>query len=200
MNKEKTTKLWDFFLEKIEPDFKETMGYGKEEIEKIGIQTFFEKMGWSEEEHLESYKTDRLHIIPCVECHQHFAVYEEDLGLCEECQELYDINAVFSLYQEMAEREGAPSAMQVFSAFYASPEFRAEFSTNISDDTIEYALVRKHPQDNSEAGWKTLPMSELVSWMSKHPEGQYKLIRHDGNEHKNKAGISIFDARTLYTV
>lgn len=132
--------LWNIFVEKYEPDFKQYLGYGKEEIEQIGIDLFFETMGWDKEEQMTSYKTDRMHIMPCIECKQHFAVYEEDYGLCEHCAPLFDLDE-FTQYVDRARVEGgARDSSDILSAFYASKDFRNSFRKKDADE-IDFFII-----------------------------------------------------------
>ena len=191
MNDAKIKKLWAVFLEKIEPDFKERLGYGKEEIEAIGISNFFEKMGWTDESQLESYKTDILHIVPCVDCKENFACYEEDLGLCDECLKKYDVDSVFKFYQDTLERSGAQDAHKIMVGFYASPEFRKEFLKK-PDNAIEYAMFRVEHNKNKDANWRIVALQDLERLLKEHPEGEYKLIQHDGKEFSQNGEVTIF--------
>lgn len=83
-------KIMDEFLKHID-EFKDFMGYGEEEISRIGYGKFIEKMGWTNESQVLSWKTDRAHIVPCVECNEDFAVFEMDFGLCDKCKQKYDL-------------------------------------------------------------------------------------------------------------
>lgn len=82
--------IMEEFLKHVD-EFKSYMGYGEEEILKIGKRKFVEKMGWTNESQVLSWKTDRAHIVPCVECGEDFAVFEMDFGLCDRCKEKYDL-------------------------------------------------------------------------------------------------------------
>ena len=86
LNKEIMTE----FLKHID-EFKQYMGYGEEEISKIGHDKFVEKMGWTNEGQVLSWKTDRAHIVPCVDCGDEFAIFEMDFGLCDNCKAKYDL-------------------------------------------------------------------------------------------------------------
>ncbi len=99
--KEDYDNIWNAFLEIAEPEFKEFMGYGKEEIEKIGIEKFIDAYDWRDSSSVTSYKTDALHIIPCVHCGNEFVTFEQDLGLCDKCAELYDIQMFKRLIDEV---------------------------------------------------------------------------------------------------
>lgn len=83
--------LWDYFLEKHEPEFRKKMGYGKNEIERIGYKKFIDAMDWCSPEDTSSWKTDVLHVVPCNACGVRFAIYEQNMALCNECAPMYDI-------------------------------------------------------------------------------------------------------------
>lgn len=194
MNQASYESLWGIFLKNHEPEFKKVMGYGKEEIEDIGVQKFFDKMGWTKEEQLTSYLSDRLHIVPCIDCGKEFAIYEEDLGLCESCQEVYDIDSVFSFGAAVAEQSDADitsTCNKICAAFYMSKEFRDTFRTDIPASQITHALVRKKPRKDKNLGWRTLPLGELKQWKECNFVGEFQLIRHDGTAFE-KDGKTIF--------
>lgn len=88
--KRKYNILWKEFL-KQEQEFKDYMGYGKEEIEKIGIEEFIDFMGWDTVEDIPKYKTDRIKAIPCCHCGSHITTFQLDMGLCKECKKKYNI-------------------------------------------------------------------------------------------------------------
>lgn len=75
-------------------EFEERMGYGLEDIERIGVDKFIKSMDWTRREQVLSWKTDKAHIIPCIECNSEFAVFEIDFGLCKECQKKYDLREI----------------------------------------------------------------------------------------------------------
>ena len=85
--------IFDEFMKHID-DFEKYMGYGKTEIDKIGYKKFIEKMGWTDESQVLSWKTDRAHIVPCVECNNDFAIFEMDFGLCDKCKKKYDLTKI----------------------------------------------------------------------------------------------------------
>lgn len=89
-SKSNITQIFEAFL-KVEPQFKEYLGYGEEEIREIGICKFIKKMGWTKADQVNSWKTDVLHIVPCQVCGKEFAIQETEFGICEDCQKDYDM-------------------------------------------------------------------------------------------------------------
>lgn len=166
-------KLWNDFLEKYEAEFKAYLGYGKEDIEKIGINDFFDIMGWENEDHLKSFKTDKMHIIPCIECRSKFAVFEEGYGLCPECQKKYDLDEFSKFYNSVADEEGLKAANDLVSGFFASPEYRKLFAIK-TPNTPEYALVKK-----ASGTWRLIHLPNLLSLLRGNSEYKYQIVLHD---------------------
>ena len=104
ISKDKPFEIFEAFL-KVEPQFKEYLGYGKEEIEKIGVCKFVKAMGWTNVNQINSWKTDILHIVPCIVCGNDFAIHELDFGICKECSKEYDVNRI-SKFMENAKYSG----------------------------------------------------------------------------------------------
>ena len=82
--------LWDAFVRTEEPEFQKNMGYGKDEIEKIGIFKFIDAMDWKTASDISKWKTDKFHIVICPHCKDEFAVFE-NYGLCHNCRPLFDL-------------------------------------------------------------------------------------------------------------
>ena len=165
-------KLWDEFLEKYEPEFKEYLGYGKEEIEKIGIDQFFDAIGWEKSEHLQSFKTDKMHVIPCIDCGSVFAVFEDGYGLCEECQKKYDLNDFSKFYSSVIDSAGEKAANDLISGFFAAPEYRQLFAVK-PGNVPEYAWVKK-----SGGSWRIVPLPNLLNLLSCGGY-EYQIVLHD---------------------
>ena len=100
----KPFKIFEAFL-KVEPQFKEYLGYGEEEIRKIGICKFIKAMGWTNANQVNSWKTDVLHIVTCQICGKDFAIYETEFAICKECSKGYNMNAI-SKFMESARYSG----------------------------------------------------------------------------------------------
>lgn len=167
MEKEKIDRLWSVFLEKYEKDFKEYMKYGKEEIESIGVELFFESMGWEDESQLSSYLTDNLHIMPCIDCGKKFGIIERDFGLCEDCKEHYDLIKFERYKAVVSATEGITGGAYLTQCFMLSKEFRDSFSSG-DEDSPMYAIwatpVNGFPEE--EWGWTPCALEELKDMFS----------------------------------
>lgn len=177
MEKNKVNQLWEVFLEKYETDFKEYMRYGKEEIEAIGIELFFKSMGWEEESQLGSYRTDAMHIMPCIDCGKKFGLAEKDFGLCEDCKERYDL-IQFEKYKEaVSATEGITNGMRLIQCFMLSKEFRESFSSG-NEDSPMYAVwaipVGDVPEE--EWGWTPCALEDLKTEFS-GPQSKLKVFK-----------------------
>lgn len=98
-------EIWDAFCEKEAAEFCEYMGYDTSEIAKIGMIKFIDIMDWRSPDDVGSWRTDRLKVIPCVHCGNNFAIFQE-FGLCPECTNLYDIDALKKVILDVAEEKG----------------------------------------------------------------------------------------------
>ena len=162
MKKSEVDRLWSIFLEKYEKDFKEYMKYGKEEIEAIGVELFFESMGWDNECQFSSYLKDTLHIMPCVDCGKKFGIIERDFGLCEDCKEKYDLIQFEKYKNVVAATEGISAGVRLMQCFMLSKEFRISFSSG-DEDSPMYAIwaipVDGFPEE--EWGWTPCALEDL---------------------------------------
>lgn len=120
--KKSYSNIWKIFLS-IEPEFKAYMGYGKEEIEVIGINKFIDFMDWSEEEDILKYKSDRVKAIPCIHCGKHMTTFQLDLGLCEHCKPLYYTDKLTKIMAE-EDKVNPGASFGVITAFIYVKEFR----------------------------------------------------------------------------
>lgn len=173
----KNNELWSIFLKKYEPEFKNYMGYGKEEIESIGVDLFFERIDWKEESQLKSYKTDRMHIMPCIDCKSDFGIFEKDFGLCEKCMEKYDL-VEFEKYREsISATENHNYGRYITQLFVLSESFRKSFLKEKSGMPM-YALVAlcddKIPE--SDWNWEVCPLEDLKS-MFAGPQAHKKAFK-----------------------
>lgn len=96
--KDSVTKIFEAFL-KVEPQFKEYLGYGKDEIKQIGVCKFIKIMGWTNANQVNSWKTDVLHIVPCHVCGKEFAIQETEFGICKNCSKDYDMPRIDKFMQ-----------------------------------------------------------------------------------------------------
>lgn len=148
--KKSYSNIWKIFLS-IEPEFKAYMGYGKEEIEAIGINKFIDFMDWSEEEDILKYKSDRVKAIPCIHCGKNMTTFQLDMGLCEHCKPLYYVDKLTKIMAE-EDKINPGASFGVITAFIYVKEFRDMYykNANVSDmildaymlDTISGAYTR----------------------------------------------------------
>lgn len=136
--------IWDSFLMNVAEDFEEYMGYGVEKIKEIGIRKFIDAMDWVDALDVYKYKSDTLHIVPCVHCGQEFADVEENFGLCEACELLYDLTYFEQVMAEtnaevarITKNQDARSIASVkvsgIISFMRDKEFREKFLRSVLD-------------------------------------------------------------------
>ena len=120
----KESALWKIFLKNEEKDFKELYKFGKEEIERIGVNKFFSIMGFDKKEDLSKWRTDALHICICPDCKNNFGIYEF-YSVCSECEEKYDMSKVKKAHTLMvAENKNEANPGEFLFAFMASKQLR----------------------------------------------------------------------------
>lgn len=102
--------IWKAFLDQEEEEFKKKMKYGKEDIERIGVNEFIDFLDWRDENDISKWRTDTLHVIPCLNCQDAFAIFEH-LALCKKCEGLYDLSKYWEdARQGEIKKEGASYA------------------------------------------------------------------------------------------
>ena len=117
-------QLWNLFLEKYEPEFQKYMGYGKEEIKKIGVATFFDFWDWTNEEEMSRYKEDILKVVVCPECGRHFSVFPSEYGICAQCLKKYDVKRLEAYLSTLSD-EG--KILDMLTLFAFDKEVRSTF-------------------------------------------------------------------------
>jgi len=142
--------IWNSFLINAGDEFAEYMGYSIEDIERIGKNAFIDAFDWRLPTEVLSFKTDKIHIIPCVHCNNAFSDIEESFGLCESCKPLYDLNYFEKVIDE-ADKEVSrqflaanPDAKVIpstktegISEFLYNKEFRDKFLMTVLDKRDE---------------------------------------------------------------
>lgn len=88
--------IWEAFRESQISDYTEYMGYSEDTINRIGVVKFIDMMDWRTPEDVAKWKTDQMHIVPCIHCGSEFAIFEE-FGLCHKCSGLYDLDALIEV-------------------------------------------------------------------------------------------------------
>lgn len=116
MLNKKQKEIWDEFKTRYSNDFEDYMGYGVEEIERIGINKFLTAMDWRSIDDVPKYKTDAIKVIPCCDCGNEFATYQLDYGLCDKCKPKYDLES-FENALGAAEKENEGSSYDLIVLF-----------------------------------------------------------------------------------
>lgn len=122
--------IWETFIRDYDMDFNTYMGYGAKEIEEIGVKKFIDFMDWREVSDIERYKTDKIKVIPCKECHSHFTTFQFDFGLCNECKKNYDLKK-FEESLVALEKQSPGSSTSMIIAFAFLDDFRKLYATNL---------------------------------------------------------------------
>ena len=87
-------RLWKKFCDDYSIEFTSYMGYGIPEIEELGIRKFIDFNDWYYDSDIGSYKTDVNKVVICAECGEEFALFPNEYGLCQNCQKLFDMDAL----------------------------------------------------------------------------------------------------------
>lgn len=116
MLNKKQKEIWDEFKTHYSNDFEDYMGYGVEEIERIGIDKFLTAMDWRSIDDVPKYKTDAIKVILCCDCGNEFATYQLDYGLCDKCKPKYDLES-FEKALKAAEKENEGSSYDLIVLF-----------------------------------------------------------------------------------
>lgn len=137
---QQTLHLWNVFKDKYADTYCMEMGYSVEDIERIGIDKFFDMWDWVTEDDIESYKTSYLKVVICVHCKNEFAIYNH-LSLCNQCVNLYSESKVALLTTSLLIENGE--------AFEDYKLEDAIFDTNLlfaySGETFRKKLFKKIP-------------------------------------------------------
>lgn len=128
-------KIWNAFRDDLK-DFEEKMGYGKEMIEKIGVNKFIDAMDWRSPSDVPKWKTDMMHIYFCVNCEDNFVIYEET-PICKVCKEQYDFEKIEKAVESV-------NGYMVNMLFTMIPDFKVMFlkESDVSMDKILENLGR----------------------------------------------------------
>jgi hypothetical protein len=138
--REDYNNIWQEFLTQEEREFFEQMGYGKRKIKKIGIKKFIDMMDWRTVNEVSRWRTDRLHVIPCIHCQKEFALYEHDDGLCDKCKPKYDLNRLGeTMYTNEQVEPG--SSFKIKLSFMFDPDFRKMYLLKTDDERIKETIA-----------------------------------------------------------
>ena len=108
-------EIWTEFLTNEESDFRQKMMYGKEEIERIGINKFIDTMDWSLGE-TGKWRTDRMYVVICCNCKDNFSIYNHG-GLCPTCEKDFRLDDFLKIC----------TSSKILEKFYFDPKFRNEY-------------------------------------------------------------------------
>lgn len=140
--KKSYSNIWKIFLS-VEEEFKKYMGYGKDEIEKVGINNFIDFMDWSCEDDILKYKSDRVKALPCVHCGKAMTTFQLDFGLCESCKQLYNIDKLSRVLTE-EDKVNPGSSLGTITAFVYIDEFRKMY---YKEEKIENVMLDAYTYD-----------------------------------------------------
>lgn len=129
-------EIWEAFLKNEHDDFKAKMGYGKKSIKKIGIKKFIEAMDWRSEEDVSKWRTDVYNIVVCPNCNNNFGIYQEKVGLCEDCQPKFDTDRFYDTLAANAKVDEA-RALAIPLLFFSNKEFRDKYKKKSLEDSIK---------------------------------------------------------------
>jgi hypothetical protein len=126
---------WDQFFK--------THGYGLEEIERIGYKKFIQEMGWSNKDQITSWRTDKIHVMPCPSCRDEFGLWESHIGLCSLCSPRFFYYLVDSInaLEDINRAEVESSIL-----FLADEKFREAFRKD-ADDVNEAIAIASEKND-----------------------------------------------------
>lgn len=123
--------IWNYFYDYYRQSFESYMGYGVNEIQKIGVNKFIDYIDWRCTEDVDNYKNDRIKVIPCVHCKSEFTTFQMDLGLCEKCKDKYKLEKFDDMCAASEEKDPGSSAGLVMLFTYFE-DFRNMFNKEIS--------------------------------------------------------------------
>jgi hypothetical protein len=135
LSKEEYNEIWDAFAETEAEDFKTQMGYGKVTIKKIGLKAFIDFMGWRNIKDVSLWRSNAVHVIPCMHCKSAFTTFEIDYGLCPQCKQQYDMQRFFEMCAANEKVEpGSASALRIMFVY------DNEFKNNYLKKSIEQRI------------------------------------------------------------
>lgn len=190
-------KVWKFFSEnEYAKEFKSYMGYGVEEIEKVGVEKFLKAVDWSiDNVKNHQWTRDAVKVLICGECKNEFTTFQLDYGLCDNCKPKFDI-ARFEKSLSALEKKIPGSSEQEIMLFTFFEEYR-ECYKKLSDDEIIKAikdgnfvspnailLILESLKENKENIVEVI-LEDLLSYINENPEARqwhnklYSLIKEN---------------------
>jgi len=199
--------IWQTFLKKYAVDFEAYMGYGINEIKKIGWREFIDFMDWREKEDIPRYRTDRVKVIPCQHCGNHFTTFQIDFGLCNQCKKIYNLKH-FGEVCQYSDQVDAGSSGALVIAFAYMDEFRKMYRNDLPlKEKIEMAgqlddfsglytlkLLESIISENKADEFLKITDETLITQkaINKYESIKTILLSYDSNELKLKRLKDIF--------
>ena len=117
-------RMWQAFIKTEESDFKKYMGFGKDEIERIGVKKFFDAIGFKTIDDLSKWRKDRFHLTVCPDCKNAFGIYEM-YSVCDDCMKNYNKKAIDRALT--ANTQSGDLAADFYQMFFLSKTVRDSF-------------------------------------------------------------------------
>ena len=139
--------IYNEFLKTEIEEFERLMGFGKTQIENIGIDEFINAIGFKSPEDVKRWRTDKYHLVICPECQKHFGIFEM-YSICPECQKKADMTKIHTIHQNIFNKYGYESYQNFLSMFYISKELR-DTCLSESDESLQnvlYVLVQRNTE------------------------------------------------------
>lgn len=140
-------EVWaEFTKEEYADDFKAYMGYGIDEILKIGKEKFLKAVDWSIK-HVKNYqwRKDAVKVIICGECKNEFTTYQMDFGLCDTCKKEFDMERFYSSLEAMekANPGSSPAEAMMFTFYEDYREcYRILNDSQIVDTVVDCDFIK----------------------------------------------------------
>ena len=173
--------IWAKFLKTQEREFAKEIGYGRKEIERIGVKKFIDRMGWETESDVDKWRTDALALVVCPHCKNDFAALDiYGGGLCKECWKQYDMPA-WRKVASFASLKGHDKAVQLLGFFFGQAFYRNLSSTNKKN--------QQDARDNFKKNLTEYMYKKYRALAETRKEGLSEYM--DNNEEKIKAYLNL---------
>ena len=146
-NSKDFNEVWaEFSKNEYADDFKAYMGYGIEEILKVGKEKFLKTVDWSIK-HVKNYqwRKDAVKVIICGECKNEFTTFQMDFGLCDECKKKFDMERFYSSLEAMEKvNPGSSASEAMMFTFYEDYRecYRILNDSQIVDTVVDCDFIK----------------------------------------------------------
>lgn len=149
-------QIWENFLKTEEKEFREAFKFGKEEIEKIGIEKFIKAMGFKNADDVGAWRNYAMHLVICPDCGKDFGIYEF-YSICSSCEKNYDMEKVHKMHTQIVKANNSEANPGEFLyAFYSTKSLRNFCLNNRSKDKrkacVLYALIFNEEKQDFHVG------------------------------------------------